>query len=100
MRTFLQVLSEKERTQVHARSLDLLSRVGVKVETARGREILANAGAQVNPQTHIVRFPPQLVETALEQTPILPRWAPSGIFLAHEHWPVCTAGRWRCTVRV
>lgn len=69
MRTVLEVLSPDERAQVHARSLDLLSRVGVRVETAFGRDILAGAGAQVNTQTHIVRFPPQLVETALQQAP-------------------------------
>ncbi len=69
MRTLVQVLSQDERAQVHARSLDLLSRAGVRVETAWGRDILADAGAQVNPQTHIVRFPPQLVETALQQAP-------------------------------
>ena len=69
MRTMLQVLSAEERAQVHARSLELLAKVGVRVETVRGREILANAGAQVDSETHIVHFPRSLVETALEQTP-------------------------------
>ena len=69
MRTMLQVLSPEERAQVHTRSLDLLSRVGVRVETAWGRDILAQAGAQVNAHTHVVRFPLRLVETALEQAP-------------------------------
>jgi trimethylamine--corrinoid protein Co-methyltransferase len=69
MQTMLQVLSEAERTQVHVHSLDLLSKVGVRVETAWGRDILAEAGAQVDAQTHIVRFPPQLVEACLKQAP-------------------------------
>ena len=69
MQTYLQVLSAHERAEVHDRSLDLLARVGVRVETAWGREILANAGAQVDAQTHSVRFPAWLVETALKQTP-------------------------------
>ena len=45
MRTALQVLSEEERAQVHARSLDLLAKVGVRVETAWGRDILAALAA-------------------------------------------------------
>ena len=69
MQTLLQVLSNDERAQVHARSLDLLFRVGVRVESARGREILAEAGAQVDQQTRIVRFPPWLIEAALQQAP-------------------------------
>ncbi len=69
MRTLLEVLSQEERAQVHQRSLDLLASVGVRVETAWGRNILAEAGAQVDGQTHVVRFPAHLVETALKQAP-------------------------------
>ena len=41
MPTSLQVLSPDMPAQVHERSLDLLRKVGVRVETSRGREILA-----------------------------------------------------------
>ena len=69
MHTYRRVLSAEERAQVHEHSLDLLAQVGVRVETAWGRDILAKAGAQVDAQTHIVRFPAWLVEIALKQAP-------------------------------
>jgi len=69
MRTLLQVLSEDERAQVHERTLDILARTGVRVETAWGRKILAWAGAEVDENTDIVRFPRALVEESLRLAP-------------------------------
>ena len=69
MQTRLQVLTEDERAQVHERSLNVLDRTGVRVQSARGREILKDAGAQVDETSHIVRFPRNLVENALRLAP-------------------------------
>ncbi len=69
MRTLLQVLSEEERVQVHERTLRILSKTGVRVDTAHGRRFLKEAGADVNEDTHIVRFPRELVESSLELAP-------------------------------
>jgi trimethylamine--corrinoid protein Co-methyltransferase len=69
MRTQLQVLSEDERTQVHERTLRILGQTGVRVDTAQGRRFLAEAGAEVDQDSHIVRFPKQLVETSIEAAP-------------------------------
>jgi trimethylamine--corrinoid protein Co-methyltransferase len=69
MRTLLQVLSEDERSQVHERTLSILGRTGMRVDTARGRQILADAGAQVDSDTNVVRFPRALVEEALRLAP-------------------------------
>lgn len=69
MITYLQVLSEKERHEVHARSLQVLWHTGVRVETARGRKFLRGAGATVDEDTHIVHFPQSLVEEALQLAP-------------------------------
>jgi trimethylamine:corrinoid methyltransferase-like protein len=44
----LRVLSEDEKTQVHERSLKILAQTGVKVNTAKGRQYLKNAGAEVD----------------------------------------------------
>ncbi len=69
MRTLLRVLSEDQRAQVHERTLSILSSTGVRVHTARGRAILADAGADVDRSTCIVRFPRTLVEESLRLAP-------------------------------
>lgn len=69
MRTLLQVLSEDERDQVHGRTLRILEKTGVRVDTTQGRRFLQDAGAVVDEITHIVRFPRALVETSLDMAP-------------------------------
>ncbi len=69
MRTLLQVLSQDERTQVHERTLKVLDKVGVRVDTAWGRRILKDAGAEVDENKNIVRFPRSLVEESLRVAP-------------------------------
>ncbi|MGO8683339.1 MAG: trimethylamine methyltransferase family protein [Thermoleophilia bacterium] len=67
MRTELQVLSPHECDLVHERTLHVLSTIGMRVDTARGRAILAEAGASV--AGSLVRFPPDLVERSLKLAP-------------------------------
>jgi trimethylamine--corrinoid protein Co-methyltransferase len=69
MRTFLQVLSADEQAQIHERSLRILEKTGVRVDTDRGRQILREAGARVDENTKIVRFPRDLVEESLKLAP-------------------------------
>jgi len=69
MRTLLQVLSQDERAQVHERTLKVLDKVGVRVDTAWGRRILKDAGAEVDENTNIVRFPRSLIEESLRVAP-------------------------------
>jgi len=69
VRTLVQVLSEDERAQVHERSLRILAKTGVRVDTAQGRQILKDAGADVDENTHVVRFPRALVEESLRLAP-------------------------------
>ncbi len=69
MRTRLQVLSENEQVQVHECTLNILAKTGVRVDTARGRQILKEAGAEVDENTNIVRFPRTLVEESLRSAP-------------------------------
>jgi trimethylamine--corrinoid protein Co-methyltransferase len=69
VKTLLQVLSEGERHQVHERSLRILAGTGVRVDTAQGRRFLGDAGAAVEEETRIVRFPQSLVEEALRLAP-------------------------------
>jgi trimethylamine---corrinoid protein Co-methyltransferase len=69
LETKLQVLSEDEKAQVHERTLKVLAETGVRVETAKGRKILTDAGAEVNETTKIVKFPRALVEESLRLAP-------------------------------
>ncbi len=69
MKTLIQVLSEEERHQVHERSLRVLGKTGVRVDTAQGRRFLGDAGAEVDETSHIVRFPRDLVEESLRLAP-------------------------------
>jgi len=69
METLLRVLSEDERTQVHERSLKILAETGVKVNTAKGRQYLKDAGAEVNENSKIVKFPSSMVEESLRLAP-------------------------------
>jgi len=65
MQTRIQVLSDEEKTQIHERTLGVLARIGMRVDTAEGRRILAEAGAQVDETTHMAKFPAELVEESL-----------------------------------
>jgi len=69
MRTQIKVLSEQEKHRVHESTLNILANTGVRVETALGRKYLAEAGAQVDESTKIVRFPIEFVEQCLQQIP-------------------------------
>jgi trimethylamine--corrinoid protein Co-methyltransferase len=69
MRASLQVLSQEERAAVHERTLHMLAEVGMRVDTAHGRRILAEAGALVDEETRVARFPAELVEESLRLAP-------------------------------
>jgi len=69
MKTLLQVLSQDERAQVHERTLQVLAKTGMRVDTAQGRQFLQDAGAEVDEHTNVVRFPRALVEESLRLAP-------------------------------
>jgi len=69
MKTLLRVLAQDERAQVHERTLNILAKTGVRVDTAWGRQILKDAGAEVDENTNTVRFPRALVEESLRLAP-------------------------------
>ena len=69
MQITIQVLNQDELTQVHERSLRILVHIGVRVESAKARKILGDAGAQVDEKRRIVRFPQTLVEESLRTAP-------------------------------
>jgi trimethylamine--corrinoid protein Co-methyltransferase len=67
MKAIFQVLSENECSRIHEESLKILKNTGIKVETPQGRQILKQAGALVDENTNIVKFPKELVESSLKQ---------------------------------
>jgi trimethylamine--corrinoid protein Co-methyltransferase len=69
METLLRVLSEDEKTEVHERSLKILAETGVRVNTAKGRQYLKDAGAKVDENSKIVKFPRAMVEKSLRLAP-------------------------------
>ncbi len=69
METLLKVLSEDEKAQIHERTLKILSETGVQVNTEKGRKYLKDAGAEVDENTKIVRFPRAMVEESLRLAP-------------------------------
>jgi trimethylamine--corrinoid protein Co-methyltransferase len=69
METVLQVLSDDECSRIHEETLKILVKTGVRIDTAKGRRFLKQAGAKVDEGTHIVRIPQKLVEDCLQQAP-------------------------------
>ncbi len=61
------VLSKADVGQIHQGALLELEKVGVRIGTARGRRLLADAGAHVEEATQIARIPSSLVEEALHR---------------------------------
>ncbi len=54
---------------IHEQSLRLLSEVGVRVPLTRAQTLLRDAGALVDEETEIVRFPHDLIESAIARAP-------------------------------
>jgi trimethylamine:corrinoid methyltransferase-like protein len=69
MPTTVQILSPDDLGKLHDRTLEILERTGVRVDTALGRDYLRKAGANVDKDNRIVRFPSSMVETSLKQCP-------------------------------
>jgi len=60
LKTQLKVLGEDEKAQIHERTLNVLAETGVQVNTEKGHKYLKDAGADVDENTKIVRFPAQI----------------------------------------
>ena len=65
----LKLLTSNEVTILHEKCLYLLSNKGVSVEYDKALEILDKGGADVDYATQMVRFPRDIIETALKTAP-------------------------------
>ncbi len=63
----VQVINDKQIEHIHAASLELLERTGVRIPHPRALELLHGAGARVDEGR--VRIPSWLVEKAIQQAP-------------------------------
>ncbi|MBW2678810.1 MAG: trimethylamine methyltransferase family protein [Deltaproteobacteria bacterium] len=69
MLTQIKMLSEQNLKRIHERSLHVLAKTGVRVDTEKGRYILEQAGAISKKGSHIIRFPEDLVEQSIRSAP-------------------------------
>ena len=65
----LNVLTQEELREIHLATLEVLEHTGVYVQCPKAREVLFNGGARVDEKTHVVKFPPRLVEEAISSAP-------------------------------
>jgi trimethylamine--corrinoid protein Co-methyltransferase len=63
------VLSEAEIDEVHARTAEVLHRIGVEVGSRSVLERLAERGAEVDLEERRARFAPEMVESAVARAP-------------------------------
>jgi trimethylamine---corrinoid protein Co-methyltransferase len=69
MTTRLRVLTDAEIAEVHEKSLAVLARTGMRIDSERARRVLEAAGAAVDNGERRVRFPRSLVEASLAAAP-------------------------------
>jgi trimethylamine--corrinoid protein Co-methyltransferase len=64
-----EILSADEIEKIHVGSLEVLEETGISVADRRSRQILEDGGCQVDHETERVKFPPDLVQWAIDQCP-------------------------------
>ena len=65
-------LDEQSLNNILQGSLEILRTRGLFIQSEQGCEILAEAGAEVSPENHLVRFPPEMVLGNISK--IQPEW--------------------------
>jgi len=69
MQPKLTLLTDELILRIIDEAYQLLLKPGVKVQNAEARELLADAGAQVDEETFVVRIPEQIAKAALSTVP-------------------------------
>ena len=96
MKTEIRFLSQGDKAQIHDQTLSILAKTGVMVQTAKGRDILKQAGADVNDHTQIVLFPKTLIEQSIRQAPqqfkLGARQISKDFYLGQGHSTLCMTG--------
>lgn len=69
MQPKLTLLSDEIIARILAEAYELLLKPGIKVQNEEARELLAKAGAVIDPETHVAQIHAALVHKALESVP-------------------------------
>ena len=69
MQPKLNLLNDDLNSRILEEAFQLLIKPGIKVQNAEARKLLADAGAQVDEETLVVKIPGQIVHKALETVP-------------------------------
>jgi len=92
----LKFLSKDEEDKVHELSVKVLKTIGVKVHSPTVLKMLAQAGAEVDAKTEIVKMDEALIKDALKKAPrsftIASRDAKHDIKLPATTWPYASLG--------
>lgn len=64
-----EILSKEEIEQIHQGSLEILAETGMTVAHKEARKVLAESGCLVDNETQRVKFPPNLVQWAIDPCP-------------------------------
>lgn len=64
-----ELLNEEQLETIHQGSLHILKEIGLEFMSADARERLKKAGADVNEESHMVRFDPAMVEELIQTAP-------------------------------
>jgi len=65
----LEILARSDLDRIHAATLEVYRRVGIKVWEPRARELFRQAGADVDAESLMVRIPEDLVKEAVKRAP-------------------------------
>lgn len=69
MKDRIEWMTDSDIERIHNASLEILWERGMKVHSLRALDLLADAGAKIQQQTSMVRFPPELVERCIDSLP-------------------------------
>jgi trimethylamine--corrinoid protein Co-methyltransferase len=78
----LKIFSDDQIRKIHFASLEVLERTGIVIEHEKALAALKNAGARVDMNRHLVKFPPYIVEENVRKAP--PHFVQSGREKKHD----------------
>ena len=65
----VELLTQDEMETIHEKSLEILEETGVVFQWEPALKVLSGAGCEVDFESQLVKFPPDVVEEALEICP-------------------------------